>query len=207
MNLTINERSSILLHPRSHLTTLIAQYFHEKLPHPGVSSTLTEIGRTYWIPKGRSLLKKLIKNCLVRHKYQSRHYNLPRMPPLSNVRNIRIKPFQITDLDYLGPILIKNDIFKINMKVWICLFTCITIRVLHSEAVFNLTSQTFLNAYKRFIARRGKPTRIISDNATTFKGGKQGLDEAWSLIRKNKDSLNYFTNEKIQCDFITEYAP
>ena len=78
---------------------------------------------------------------------------------------------------------------------------------MHLEVVFNLISKTFSNALKRFIARRGKPTRIISDNATTFKGAKWGLDKAWSLIRENEDSLNYFTNEKILWDFITEYAP
>ena len=101
MNLTIDEGSPVLLRPRSHLTTLIAQYVYEKLLHSGVQSTLTEIRRTYWISKERSLLRKLIKNCLVCQKYQSGPYNLPPMPPLPTVRSIRVKPFQITGLDYL----------------------------------------------------------------------------------------------------------
>lgn len=53
-------------------------------------------------------------------------------------------------------------------KAWICLFTCAATRAIH----FDNFSNTFLKALRRFISRHGKPLRIMSDNATTFKSNE-----------------------------------
>ena len=58
-------------------------------------------------------------------------------------------------------------------KVSICLFTCITVRAVHLEMVEDMTAEHFLEGFRRFIARTGKPNKIISDNAATFKDAKE----------------------------------
>ena len=55
-----------------------------------------------------------------------------------------------------------------TMKSWCCLFTCLTTRAVHIEVVPSLEAETCLTAITRFIARRGKPATILSDNGTNF---------------------------------------
>ncbi|XP_043661533.1 uncharacterized protein LOC122625504 [Drosophila teissieri] len=60
--------------------------------------------------------------------------------------------------------------------------------VLYIEVVSELTTQAFIAAFQRFIARRAKPTDLYSDNGTTFHGGKQTLDDMRRLaIQQAKD--------------------
>ena len=44
---------------------------------------------------------------------------------------------------------------------------CLVTRGIHLESVSDGLAKTLLNAYRRFVARRGKPKYIISDKFTT----------------------------------------
>ncbi|XP_056639718.1 uncharacterized protein LOC130447083 [Diorhabda sublineata] len=63
----------------------------------------------------------------------------------------------------------------------------------HLELVSDLTADGFLNAFKRFISRRGLCRHIYSDNASTF-------------VRANKDLLKYFelSQSLVVQEFITD---
>ena len=50
-------------------------------------------------------------------------------------------------------------------------------RAVHIEVVRSLDTDSCLVAINRFIARRGKPTTIISDNGTNFVGSARELKE------------------------------
>ncbi|XP_048000621.1 uncharacterized protein LOC125237541 [Leguminivora glycinivorella] len=54
-------------------------------------------------------------------------------------------------------------------KRWICLFTCLVIRAIHLEVVKDLSTSECLMAFRRFIATRGVPALILTDNATQFR--------------------------------------
>ena len=60
--------------------------------------------------------------------------------------------------------------------VWVCIFTCITIKAIHLELIEGMTSEQFLLALRRSVACRGKPNEIISDNATHFKVTRNTVD-------------------------------
>ena len=50
-----------------------------------------------------------------------------------------------------------------------------------------MTAEHFLKALRRFVARRGKPDEIISDNATQFKAAKNTIDLAWeNIVHKSR---------------------
>ncbi|XP_064556716.1 uncharacterized protein LOC135441151 [Drosophila montana] len=51
-------------------------------------------------------------------------------------------------------------------------FVCFATKAVHLELVKDLSTASFLNALKRFISTRGKPSQIWSDNATNFVGAK-----------------------------------
>ena len=52
----------------------------------------------------------------------------------------------------------------IMVKMWVCLFTCKSVRVVHLELVKGLTAQQFLDYFQRYNARRGRPQVVVSDN-------------------------------------------
>ena len=54
-------------------------------------------------------------------------------------------------------------------EMWICLFTCLTVRAVHLELVRGLSAEHFLECLRRFVSRKGRPYLVISDNAPHFK--------------------------------------
>ena len=106
-------------------------------------------------------------------------------------------PFTNTGVDYFGPLYVKN---RGNWKkVWICLFTCTAVHAVHLEVAF-------LEAFRRFIARRGKPNKIISDNAATFKAAKNAIDIAWNDITRDCEVHIYLSKNRIEWKFIIELS-
>lgn len=55
---------------------------------------------------------------------------------------------------------------------------------MYLEVVSNLSTAAFLGALKRFIARRGSPKKIYSDNATNFIGAKNSLNDVYKLFKE-----------------------
>ena len=92
-------------------------------------------------------------------------------------------------------------------KVWISLFTCIEVRAVRLEVVEDMTAEHFLEAFQRFIARRGKPNKIISDNATNFKATKNTIDIAWNDITRDREVHSYLSENRIEWKFIIELSP
>jgi len=66
-------------------------------------------------------------------------------------------PLVNAGIDYVGTFEIKsgNTRSKTTTKCYAALFICMATEAIHLELVSNLTSETFIAALKRFIARRG----------------------------------------------------
>ncbi|KRX25953.1 hypothetical protein T07_2616 [Trichinella nelsoni] len=72
-------------------------------------------------------------------------------------------------LDFAGPILARSDGKPLTLlKTYVCVFTCMVVRAIHLELVPEMTVDSFLRALRRFIARRGRPWLLQSDNFQTF---------------------------------------
>ena len=67
----------VLLARNHRLAELIVIRTHVMLKHSGVKQTLTEIRQKYWIPKGRSYIRKLLFNCVTCRRLQGKHYDYP----------------------------------------------------------------------------------------------------------------------------------
>ncbi|RLU20285.1 hypothetical protein DMN91_006892 [Ooceraea biroi] len=84
------------------------------------------------------------------------------------------------------------------------------IKAVHLEIVSDLTTDGFLAALRRFIARRGIPEHIYSDNGTNFKGANNHLKELYVLLNsdEHRDRTNRFSVEhRIIWHFIPPSAP
>ena len=66
------------------------------------------------------------------------------------------------------------------------LFTCLALRAVHIEVAHSLDTSSFINAFRRFIARRGSPRVIRSDNGTNLTSGEKELREAIGGWSKSK---------------------
>ena len=196
-----------ILIPKEHyLATLIVRYMHQKVLHGGVRETLTQLRQTYWIPKGRQLVRNELKRCVICRKVEGPPFRSVNSPPLPELRVKANHPFQVTGVDYAGPLYIRNNKKEVA-KVYICLFTCATIRAIHLEMVEDQTSSSFIRAFKRFISRRGIPECIISDNAKTFIAGSQELTTLKTKILQTTESQRFLANNGIMWKFITQRAP
>ena len=105
-------------------------------------------------------------------------------------------------MDYFGPLQsnvkkckewtnVKNG--KLHSKVWLWIFTCIAVRAIHQELVEGI---------RRFVARRGKPDEITSDNAPQFKVAKNAIDFAWENVVKDPNVIDYVNKLRIKWSFI-----
>ena len=188
-----------------HITKLIIRDCHHKVMHNGVRETLTELRSRFWLTKGRQVIRKQIYNCVVCRRYEGRSY---KVEPSSDMPEFRFKegyPFSSTGVDFAGPLFVKT-VFGREIqvsKVYICLFTCGSTRAIHIELTLSLTTQAFIRCLRRFVARRGFPELIISDNAKTFKAAATQL----TRIFNDPDVMSFLLKRKIQWKFNLEKAP
>ncbi|XP_063411653.1 uncharacterized protein LOC134694568 [Mytilus trossulus] len=161
--------------------------------------------QTYWIPQGRSEVKRVLRKCTICKRGEGGPYKMPLMPPLPKKRVNESAPFTYTGVDYFGPIFVKSDTG--SKKVWVCLYTCLVVRAIHMELMQDMSAEEILLGFRRFIARWGNPKQIMSDNGSQFKLASNTLKEAWNGVTVNSDVQTYMANEGIQWQFIVELAP
>lgn len=77
-------------------------------------------------------------------------------------------PFTYVGIDFVAPLYVKN-LKSLQQKVWICLYTCCVTRAIYLDLVPDLTANAFVKSFRRFTARRGSPSLVVSDNGRTFK--------------------------------------
>ncbi|GFT63441.1 integrase catalytic domain-containing protein [Trichonephila clavipes] len=99
------------------------------------------------------------------------------MADLPAARVTACRVFSQVGIDYCGPFQLKTFSGKCRQirKVYVCVFICFTVKAIHLEIVSDLTTEAFLAALKRFVARRGRPIEIHSDNGRNFVGANNEL--------------------------------
>ena len=111
-------------------------------------------------------------------------------------------PFSITGVDFTGALYVKQDNGD-EGKAYICLFTCATSRAIHLEVVTDLSTISFLMAFRRFAARRSLPQVMMSDNATTYTSAAEELTN----LLKSEEIRTVLGREGIVWKFIPKRAP
>ena len=82
-------------------------------------------------------------------------------------------------------------------KVWVCLYTCFVTIVVHLEMMHDMTTQQFLLGFRRFVARHGKPKKVILDNAAKFKLALDTIYKLWVEIL-TENVISSAANQNIQ---------
>ena len=192
--------------PRHWITTLIVKSYHEQCHHGGTNLVLSKLSSKYWILAGREVIRDWEKKCA----YCQRQKALPAkqvMEPLPGYRvGMSLRAFSRCSVDFAGPFLTKQGRGKVRLKRYLCLFTCLETRAVHLEMAYDLSTDSFLNAFYRMSSRRGLPEMMLSDNGTNFVGGRNELSELLKLvdIDKVQDST---ANRGVKWLFNPPYAP
>ena len=166
----------IILPGKSHLTDLIIRHHHDLVGHSGAGHTWSSLRQKYWILKGGASVRRVIGKCVPCKKRNSATASqfMSDLPPCR--LQFDHPPFTHVGVDYFGPLFIKHG--RSTEKRYGCLFTCLTVRAVHIEITHDLTSNSFLSAFRRFAARRGMPEVLYSDNGTNLVGAHRILRES-----------------------------
>ncbi|GFT19581.1 integrase catalytic domain-containing protein [Trichonephila clavipes] len=189
-DLCFGERHPVILPRRCKFTELLVIREHERIGHCGVSATLTQLRKKYWIPKGRQLVKTMIRICLVCKKYSAKPADqlsgrLPRD------RITQSPPFQVEGIDFTGAILVKDN--QGTRKSYVSLFTCAVTRAVHLELVSDMSTKCFYLLYgdsslvesefQSFVADKGIHWKFIVERAPWWGGFYE------RLVKTIKDPL------------------
>ena len=167
----------IILPRHSHITKLIIKRYHDKSGHAGTNYVLAQLSAKYWILAAREAIRAWENECAECKRRRTKPVH-PSMAPLPELRARKsLRAFSETSVDIGGPYITKQGRGKTRQKRYLCLFTCLGTRAIHLEIVFNLSTDSFMNAFYRMAARRGMPSEMVSDNGTNFLGAKNELDE------------------------------
>ncbi|XP_062620585.1 uncharacterized protein LOC134282159 [Saccostrea cucullata] len=190
LDTTLNSKHQIIIPKESVLARLIAEEAHKSVGHLGKNSTLARIREKYWILGVSSIVKSIISRCVICRKYQA-----PALKQkMADLPSERLKaddpPFTRVGMDYFGPFELKRG--RSIIKRYGVIFTCLSSRAVHLEVAFSLDTDSCIDAIRRLIARRGKPTYILSDNGTNLVGAERELRTAlnsWNMNRISSQLL------------------
>lgn len=170
-NLTKDEQFPIILSKNGALAPLLIRDAHQKTSHGGNQLVQQYLRHKYWIIGSKGLTKNIIRKCPIcfRLRMQTSEQLMATLP---KIRTIPRRVFDRVGVDYAGPVLLRAALGRSAKltKAWIAVFVCLVTRAIHLELVSDSTTQAFVAALKRMIARRGMVSEIISDNGTNFVG-------------------------------------
>jgi hypothetical protein len=201
-DLTEEEKHPILLAAHQ-LTTLFILGEHIKALHGGVRVTLARIRQRVWVLKGRRTVQNALRQCYVCRRWQAQAGRVIEGPVPSPRLDIS-PPFAVSGVDFAEPLWTQEK-SSVPEKNYVCLFTCAVIRAVHLELVPSQTTEDFIAALRRFIARRG-PVRILySDNAQAFRQTDRLLQQAQRLVHGTAVQ-DFAASQKIEWRFIPARA-
>ena len=210
------QMSYSLIHPvilpgKHPITSLLISSEHRRLMHARPTLLTASLNRRYYITGCRKIVRSITRGCITCRRSTAR----PEHQLLGQIPAERITPDSVFDrvgLDYAGPFILKyGSVRKPSfVKVYICIFVSLTIKAVHLELVSDLTTDAFIAALRRFIARRGKPSLIWSDHGTNFVGAVRELKEFITFFQSQQTQgviSEFCAVQHITWKFIPEHTP
>ena len=200
----------VILYGKHPITKLIIQAEHLRLLHAGPTLLTSSLNRKFHIVGGRRSVRSVTRSCITCRRNSVK----PKPQMMGRLTIERVTPdlvFENVEVDYAGPVYLKYGYVRkpTVVKVYICVFVSLSVKALHLELV-DLTTDAFISALRRFIARRGKPKLVQSDHGTNFVGARNDLMLLAEFLENQKVGKiisQFCTSQHIQWKFIPERAP
>ncbi|XP_012145356.2 uncharacterized protein LOC105663061 [Megachile rotundata] len=203
-----DEKHPILL-PKNHpITVLIIRNAHLEGHHLGINSTLYNIRQRYWLIDGKNTVRKIVRQCVrcFRINPPVTKYIMGNLPA---TRISESRPFTNCGIDYCGPFFIKERRVRnrSRVKIYVAVFICFSTKAVHLEVVSDMTTEAFIAAFKRFIARRGICRNVYSDNGTNFVGANKELLDIQRKLQEDEKVRHFLVDKRISWHFMPALSP
>ncbi|KAH7714794.1 Pao retrotransposon peptidase family protein [Aphelenchoides avenae] len=230
-----NTINPVWLPEKTWIATYLVHTLHVLHTHASVETTLASLRRRFWLVKGRRHVKMIIrKNC---HACRVAHGPPFRIPDYANLPSERLhmsRPFTHIGLDLFGPFHVRMGLKSQPeqdqqqalprrrgrkpqrqhkeapadlQKVWGVIFTCMAVRAVHLEVVHSLSAEHLLQAFDRFMSRRGQPRSVTSDNAPSIILVHRTIDEMFKRAWMDRTVEAYTQRRGIEWHYITPESP
>ncbi|XP_062716565.1 uncharacterized protein LOC134291988 [Aedes albopictus] len=181
-----DQKHPFVLPSKHPFTELVARYYHQKLLHAGPQLLISSLREKFWPLRARNLAGRIVHSCINCFRCRPRATEQV-MGDLPAERVSPTLPFLCTGVDLCGPVYYRLPDRKSKpVKAYVALFVCLSIKAVHIELVGDLSTNSFLAALRRFVARRGKPKLIECDNAQNFRGAVRELSELSKQFRSQQ---------------------
>ena len=166
-------------------------------------------------------MRQFIHRCVICRRYAASSYRASPPPPLPDYRVKECTPFTSIGVDYAGPLVLRHHahspyhithtlsqgnrihtLLTVGRHGYTCC-TCCSSRAVHFELVTDLSPLSFIRCFKRYISRRGVPSRVVSDNGSTFKAAAKELKKILDHPRVKQ----FMSNVNVKWIFNVEHAP
>ena len=156
---------------------------HAYNQHAGADWLLQHLRQRYWILSGRRTIRSVIRHC-VRCQIATKGPMKQRMAPLPFARLHTSIPWAYVGVDHAGPFRIRCE--TEDTKGYIVIFTDLVSRGVHFEFVPRRDTESFFEAFRQFISRRGTPFELYSDQAREFERARKELIGLYELVDPDK---------------------
>lgn len=194
----------IIMPSSENIVINLVREHHILAGHLGRESVLAAVRKKYWIVSGSSLVRKIVRSCIICRK----NHGQPSEQIMADLPDERLTvglpAFYNSGADCFGPITIQRG--RGTDKRYGVVFTCLSSRAIHLEVLSSLSTDSFILALRRFVARRGNVRSLRTDNGTNFVGANRELKEA--LEQWNQNQIEDWCRQKnIDWKFIPPNAP
>ena len=196
-SLPFHVKHPVLLPKKHHVSDAILRHFHQHTVHQGRGMTICSLREHgFWILGASKAAASLIAHCVSCRKLRGKSL-VQKMDDLPRERLEPAPPFTYAGMDLFGPFYVKEG--RKEMKRWGCIFTCLSSRAIHLEVTTSLSTDTFINALRRFISLRGSVRELKCDRGTNFVGASRELKLALTEIDDERVRQHLIDHS---CDFV-----
>jgi transposase InsO family protein len=190
----------IILPKESRVSSLILEHVHRTLGHMGRNAMLAKVRERFWILQANTAIRRIVSKCVICRLYQAKA-GIQKMANLPIDRLVPDEaPFSRTGVDYFGPFEIHRG--RSVLKRYGVVFTCMASRAIHLEVAHSMDTDSCLNAFRRFIARRGQVKLIRSDNGSNFVGAVKIMQD--EIKKWNQAQIRKFLMKR---EIVWEFNP
>ena len=156
----------------------------------------------FWIPRLQKLTKRVVRICSGCKHFQAVAFANPPPAPLTRERTEGTMPFNVIGVDFAGPVK-HRDKRKEEQKAYVVLYSCCLTCGVFLELLPSLETTELIKSLKRLIARRGRPSKIYSDNGQTFVAAAKWLKK----VQKDERFHSFLGDQSIIWQFNLSRAP
>lgn len=214
-NAELSERVKYpILLPKCKFLTLLIEHFHVKFFHANCLFLRNFINLEYFVLASLNrLIRTTVYKCITCRRFIP---NLEFKIPVGQLPAARVNAapaFVEVGVDFAGPFTTRavgpsGNRGKVLFKSYVSVFVCMVTRACHLEVVEDLSTKCFLDAFSRFVSRRGMCSNVYSDHGTNFVGADRELRAAFELVSGARDEIGkYAVSQGICWHFIPQRAP